>query len=294
MSVVVIGAYTRDLFMYGPRLPGPGETVDCPDYAEAHGGKAANQAVAAARLGASTAIITCLGDDPPGQAALSMFADEHVDTSLTTRTTQSPTGVSFIIVDERGQQLITTCAGASAQLTLADIERASSLLHRASVILLQGEIPFEVSVVAARLAGPNTTVVLDPSPAENVIAHAPFTGVHVVTPNEHEAALLTGTMHPAGAEIAAVTQAPTAIITHGARGAEVYYNGTIAHVPAQNVPVLDTTGAGDAFNGAYAAAISRGLDVLESVEFACRCAAISVQRRFCVPSFARLDEIMSG
>jgi ribokinase len=291
MSVVVVGAYTRDLFMYGPRLPLRGETVNCPDYAEADGGKAANQAVAAARLGAKTWLITGLGADQAGQAALALFANEAVDISYSRIGDAAHTGVGFIIVDHDGQQLITTYAGASAQLTVEDIERARPLLGGATALLLQGEIDAGVSLAAARLADQQTYVILDPSPVEAFESVPSLTGVTILTPNEPEAAVLTGLPSATAEQVAAVTGVSTVMITRGGNGVEVFWQGKLHRVPAPRVAAVDTTGAGDAFNGALAAGLDRGLDILAAAHFACRCAAFSVARRFCIPSYATASDV---
>lgn len=291
MSVVVVGAYTRDLFMYGPRLPLRGETVNCPDYAEADGGKAANQAVAAARLGAKTWLITGLGQDQAGQAARSLFANEAVDISYSRIDDAAHTGVGFIIVDHDGQQLITTYAGASAQLRIEDIERARPLLGSAAILLLQGEIDASVSLAAARLAGKQTCVILDPSPVEAFEGVPSLTGVTILTPNEPEAAVLTGLPSATAEQVAVVTGVSTVVITRGGNGVEIFWQGKLHHVPAPQVTVVDTTGAGDAFNGALAAGLDRGLDVLAAAHLTCRCAAFSVGRKFCIPSYPTASDL---
>lgn len=291
MSVVVVGAYTRDQFMYGPRLPLRGETVNCLDYAEAHGGKGANQAVAAARAGARTWLITGLGQDLNGALAQALFAEEGVDTSYSRIAAESKTGVGFIIVARDGQQLITTFAGAGAELSVADVQKAEHVIRDASVLLLQGEIGSEVSLAAAELAGSETHVVLDPSPVEAFEGVGSFHGVDILTPNDPEAVILTGTADPSAAQVAEATGISTVIITHGADGAEVFWRNRTYKVLAYTAAVVDTTGAGDAFNGALAAALDHGLDVLAAVHYACRYAAVSVGRRFCIPSYATLAEV---
>ena len=291
MSVVAVGAYTRDLYMFGPRLPGPGETVDCPEYAESHGGKGANQAVAAARLGARTILITRLGRDRFGQEAFSLLEGEGIDMTNVTMDDEVGTGVGFIILDSCGMQLITTYAGASGRMTVEDMEHARPALERAAVLLLQGEIKAEVSLAAAWLAGESTTVVLDPGPAEPFLERGDFTRVDVLTPNEQEAAVLTGKAQPRAVDVQAATGVPMVIVKRGAEGAEVFYNGETQHVPAPPARVVDTTGAGDAFNGTLAAGLDRGLGLIRAVEHACRCASFSVGRKFCIPSFPTLEEV---
>lgn len=287
----MVGAYTRDLFMYGPRLPLRGETVNCPDYDEADGGKAANQAVAAARLGAKTCLITGMGQDQVGQAAQALFAREAVDISYSRIDDAAHTGVGFIIVDHDGQQLITTFAGASAHLTVEDIERARPLLDSASILLLQGEIEADVSLAAARMAGQQTCVILDPSPVEAFESVFSLKGVTILTPNEPEASVLTGLPSPTAEQVAQVTGISTVVITRGGNGVEIFWRGKLHHVPAPPASVVDTTGAGDAFNGALAAGLDRGLDMLAAAHFACRCAAFSVERRFCIPSYPTASDV---
>ncbi len=291
MSVVSVGVYARDLYMFCLRLPKTGETVNSHEYAESHGGKAANQAVAAARLGARTALITRLGKDSIGQIAYDLFQNENLDVSQIIMDDAVGTGASFIILDQKGLQLITNYAGASARLNLKDIERAQPVLQAASTLLLQGEISAEISLFAAKLAGAKTLVILDPSPVEVFSGIKRFENVDILTPNEQEAELLTGRSNPDAAMIAELTGVPTIVITRGADGAEVFHRGKTTHVPSPRVEVVDTTGAGDAFNGAMAAGLDRGLDLNTAIEHACRCASFSVGRRFCIPSFPTLRDI---
>jgi ribokinase len=291
MSIVVVGAYTRDLYMFGLRLPAPGETVDCHEYAESHGGKGANQAVAAARLGTSTTLITRLGADRIGDEAYILLRDEGLDVAHILRGPEAGTGVGFIIVDQHGQQLITTYAGASGRLTIADLECARPALEAASVLLLQGEISAELSLAAARLAGASTSVILDPGPVEPFLALNDFADIDILAPNEHEAAALAGMPSPTAAQLSAVTGVASTIITRGADGAEIYTGGEKYRVSAIDAEVVDTTGAGDAFRGALAAGLDRGLGLVEAGQHASRCASFSVGRKFCIPSFPTLKDI---
>ena len=293
MAVAVVGAYTLDLYMFGERLPGSGETVNCGDYAEAHGGKGANQAVAARRAGASAALIARIGSDPMGESALKLFRDEDLDLSGLVVAAGERTGASFVIVDQAGRQIITTFAGASFSLSLQDVRRANRLLHSASVMLLQGEIDPAVSLAAARRAGSATRVVLDPSPVEAFPDPAVFGPVDILTPNEQEATALTGQVTPSAYDVADACRTPVVLLTRGADGVEVYDHGrmySVAAPPAEKV--VDTTGAGDAFNGALAAALDRGQELRGAVEQACRYASRSVARRFCIPSYPRLDNYL--
>ena len=190
MSVAVVGVYTIDLFMYGPRLPKPGETVNCLQYAESHGGKAANQAIAAKRLGVDTALVTRIGNDRYGQEALKLFRQEELDTRFIYMDEHARTGVGFIVVDQDGIQLITTYAGASSELSEEDLQAAQPVLQAASVLLLQGEIPAQISFAAARLASDSTTVILNPSPIEAFEACSHWSDVDILIVNMQEAMAL--------------------------------------------------------------------------------------------------------
>jgi ribokinase len=291
MSVAVVGAYTKDLYMFGPRLPGPGETVDCPEYAESHGGKAANQAVAAARLGAQTSLITLLGNDRMGDDAFALLASEGLDMTYVRRNDKAGTGVGFIILDQDGLQIITTYAGASGQLTRPMIRQAESMLKEAYVLLLQGEISAEISLYAAQLAGKHAKVILDPGPVEPFLGIGGLDEIDIIVPNQQEAATLTGKANPSPIDVQIATGVPNVIITLGAAGIEIFQGGDVIHIPAPPAQVVDTTGAGDAFNGAIAAGLDRGLDLISASEHACRCASFSVERRFCIPSFPTYKDI---
>jgi ribokinase len=291
MSVAVVGAYTKDLYMFGPRLPRPGETVNCPEYAESHGGKAANQAVAAARLGAQTSLITLLGNDRIGDEAVALLEGEGLDMKHVGRDDQAGTGIGFIILDRNGLQIITTYAGASGQLTRQIVQQAEPILKQASVLLLQGEIDADVSLYAAQLAGTGTRVILDPGPVEPFLNVSRFDEIDIIIPNQQEAATLTGNPDPSPVEVRAATGVPDVIVTLGAAGVEILHGEDVVHVPAPAARAVDTTGAGDAFNGAIAAGLDRGLDLISAAEHACRCASFSVERRFCIPSFPTCEDI---
>lgn len=290
MSVVVVGAYTLDLYMFGDRLPQAGETVNCHTFAQAHGGKGANQAVAARRLGSKTALIARLGGDAIGQAALDLFLAEGIRTEYIVIDKENQTGVGFIIVDKEGRQIITTYAGAGYHLTVADIQQAEQAIKTASALLLQGETNPLASSAAAKLAGSQTMVILDPSPIEAFADINFFEDVDILTPNEQEAAWLVGDEWATAAEVSKATNVPIILLTRGEKGVEVFDNGEVYNIFPPPVQVVDTTGAGDAFNGALAAALDRGFNLRAAVANACRYASLSVSKRFCIPSYARSEE----
>ncbi|MFY1575808.1 PfkB family carbohydrate kinase [Verrucosispora sp. WMMD703] len=305
VTVLAVGAYTVDFYIFGDRLPSVGETVAATGTASAHGGKAANVAVAAARLGGRARFIGAVGGDQEGAEALATLARDGVDVSACPRT-DPPTARSFICLDSRGQQYIMTWAGAADGLT-ADVAAAgAALLRPGAVLVLQGEIPVAVSAAAAAAAVPGVTVVLNPSPVE------PFTQprsdpdaarllarADLVVLNAAECRRLIGEradstrsgLSAEAAQLRRQIRTATVVVTVGAQGALVIREGSEMHVPAPEVKVVDTTGAGDGFVGALAAGIAAGMPLAEAVLLACRAAAVSVTRQFCIPSYPRASEL---
>jgi len=250
-TITVVGSINVDLVVHSARLPRPGETVIGGELSIGAGGKGANQAVAAARLGADVRMVGCVGDDEHGRLALAALSAAGVDIAGV-RTVHKPTGVALVMVDADGRNLISVAPGANADT------RAEG---RHDILLMQLETPFHLP--RAQL------VILNPAPARRV----PLVGVDVVVPNEHEAEELTGETAPEAQKLALERMgAGRAIITRGARGV---YDG--AHHPAFEVAALDTVGAGDAFAGALAAALA--LEVEDPLRFAQAAAALSVTRR---------------
>lgn len=295
MTVWSIGAYVEDKSYYVSTLPRPGESVGAESLLTSHGGKAANQAVAAARLGAPARFVGTVGTDPAGDAARAMFAREGVVAHL--GASGEATGSSAIIVDGSGAQLVVTWPGASASLT---VETALEELQSAvagDVVLLQGEIDHAVTEAVAR-AATYCVVVCNPSPVlEFLGADNVWTCVDVVIANETEAADLMGVQSAdqdgAAEALADVLGVTTTIVTRGAAGAVLFTGGRTVSVTAPPVRAVDTTGAGDAFTGAFAACLSRGGEQADAVADGVVAGAIAVTRRGCVPSFASLDELRS-
>jgi ribokinase len=259
--VLVVGSVNVDLVVTVPSLPRAGETVAGGRFARHGGGKSANQAVAAARFGADVALVAAVGDDEFGTAALDELAAEGVDVTHVARLAGVPTGVAAIVVDAGGENQVAVASGANAALDGARVTAALDTLAPAAgdVVL----VCFEVSdaVVAAALgARGGAAVVLNPAPARPLGAVAGA----LLTPNAGEAAALTGEEDPAraAAVLHARTGAPV-LVTVGARGALLLTDGAVPplELPARPADVVDTTGAGDALNGALAAGLARGLPV---------------------------------
>lgn len=260
--VVVVGSINTDLVVRTPRLPSPGETVLGGDLLTVGGGKGANQAVAAARLGAVTTLIGRVGADPYGQQALRRLAADGVDCAGVRTDPFAPSGVALVLVDDGGENMIAVAPGANTRLTPADVEAAT--LAAGGVLLLQLEIPLDVVRHAAGQARRACLrVVLNPAPAQALPADL-YPLLDVVVPNEHEASLLAGIAAESeqGARVAAEwlrrQGAGAVILTRGAKGALLLDEAGWQDVPAYPIVPLDTTAAGDSFAGTLAWALAAG------------------------------------
>lgn len=267
MDVLVLGSLNMDLVARVDRLPKPGETLTGKSFATVPGGKGANQAVAAARLGATTAMVGRVGDDSFGQVLRSSLRAEKIDTRAIAASAHSPSGTALITVSADDNHII-VIGGANGEISEIDLERLTPLFAQAKVLLLQFEIPLAVVEKAAALAHlAGLTVIVDPAPAEGPLAPDFCEYISILTPNQTEAALLTGkpVEDVAGAIAAAETLQQqgiaVVIVKLGALGSVcATANGSFA-VPAFPVQAIDTVAAGDAFNGALAAALCQ-IDIL--------------------------------
>lgn len=298
-DIVVLGTFVADLAFKAERLPAIGETLLGRGFAMGPGGKGSNQVIACARAGASAAMITRLGRDAFGDMARQAWSRDGVDTSNVVTDEGAPTGAAFIFVStQTGDNAIIVETGAAANLGIADIRAAEPLIAGARVFVTQFEQPIAAALEGLRLArNHGVTTVLNPAPAIPVDPGI-FALCDYVTPNETEAAALTGidTGTDAGAAAAAAALvklgARNALITLGAKGALLHGAAGTHFVPAFRVAkVVDTTGAGDAFNGGFAVAIAEGRPALEAVRFGSAVAAISVQRPGTAPAMPMRSEI---
>ncbi len=297
--VLVVGSSNTDMVVKCSHLPRPGQTVTGGAFVMVPGGKGANQAVAAARLGARVTFVARVGQDSFGEAAIAGYQAEGIDTQYIVRDTEAHTGVALIIVDEQGENLIAVASGANHRLAAGDVRRAAAAFEAADVVLLQLEIPLAAVEEAVRLARQHRVpVILNPAPAvplpDELLAQIAY-----LTPNESEAQGLTGlTVYDEASAATAAEHlrqrgARYVIITLGPRGALVAGPEGQTFVPAYEVAAVDTTAAGDAFSGALAAGLARHMPLAEAVQYATKAAAISVTRMGAQPSLPTDAEVQS-
>ncbi len=283
-TIIVAGSSNTDMVIKTATIPVPGETVLGGTFFMNAGGKGANQAVAAARLGGLIVFICKTGNDIFGKQAKEAFEKEGIDTTYVTIDDLHPSGVALITVDNKGENCIVVASGSNEFLQPADINDAAEKIKKAAVILAQLETPVQtIESIAEFARKENITMVLNPAPAAELNDEL-LAKITVITPNQKEAEMLTGikvTDQPS-AEKAALHLAnkgiQTIIITMGAQGALLYHKNKFSMIASPKVNAVDTTAAGDVFNGALTVALAEGMVMEEAVSFACKAAAIAVTR----------------
>lgn len=299
--IVVLGSINTDLVIRSLELPRPGETVLGGEFYQAAGGKGANQAVAAARSSRDPVLfLAAVGDDLFGRESLGGLQRENLDMRFVKVVAKQPSGIALILVDERGQNLISVASGANLCLRPDDVHAVpTEVWQNARVFVACLESPLETVMAGLRRAKQNgLTTILNPAPADREVLFAVgLCLIDVFTPNESEAALLTGRdVRTADEAEAAARQLQAAgcsrvIITRGEHGCCVFDGEVITHLAAVQVEAVDAVAAGDVFNGALATALAEGRTLLEAAHFASAAAAISVTRRGAQPSIPTRDEI---
>ena len=283
-KIVVIGSTNTDMVVKSKKIPSPGETILGGTFMMNPGGKGANQAVAAARLNGNVTFVTKLGNDLFGEQAKHIFDFEGIDTKYILKDPKSPSGIALIMVDQDGENCIVVAPGSNGTLSAYDIAEEVYGNDPSDVFLMQLEIPVStVEFVAQKVYERKNRVILNPAPARQ-LSNDLLTCIDIITPNEVEAEILTGikVIDAASAEEAAEklrsTGVKNVIITMGAAGAFHLTDKVSKLIPVVPVRAVDTTAAGDVFNGALAVAISEGKDLEEAVVFANKAASISVTR----------------
>jgi ribokinase len=269
--IAVVGSINLDVVVAVERHPAPGETVVGGDRQELPGGKGANQAVAAARLGAAVALVARVGADAAGERLRDGLVAEGVDVAHVVTDADAPTGMALIAVDGAGENTIVVSPGANARVGAGDVDAAREVLAAAPVTLLQHEVPGDA--VAAAIAAAGGTVVLNPAPARALVA-----AVDVLVPNRGELEALAGRGGDPVELARGLERARAVVVTLGAEGAVVVQGERAERIASPRVQAVDTTGAGDAFCGALAQALADGATLVEAARWAVRAAAVSVTR----------------
>jgi ribokinase len=296
-ELLVIGSLNTDLLVRVGSLPGPGETVTGGSFEMSGGGKGANQAVAAARAGASVALVGAVGADEFGARLIEELRGEGVGVAGVARLPDAATGVAAIVVDERGENQIAVASGANHALGARQVRDALGELDlgRAGCVLMSLEVEDEVLVEGA--AAGDMRLVVNPAPARPLPAEL-LERRPILTPNQGEASELTGHDDPSAAAAALLRAgAAAALVTCGARGVLVAAEATVEHLEPPPVAVRDTTGAGDAFSGVLAAGIARGWELRRAARWANAAAALSVTgpgARGGLPSAGEIEAALAG
>jgi ribokinase len=290
--IVVIGSVNADLVVRGPRIPSPGETVTGGSFLQAQGGKGANQAVAAARARAEVTFVARVGDDELGEAAIASLVEESIDVAHITRDPDHATGVALIMVDQAGENAVSVAPGANARLSVHDVEAARAAIESADVLLMQLETPIPtVERAAAIAAAAGTMVILNPAPAR-ALGDSLLSDVDMLTPNEGESTFLTGVEEPDLAATRLVASGVnTVVVTLGPRGAMVLSSGGLSVAEGFPVTAVDSTAAGDAFNGFLAVSLAEGLDLEKAVARACAAGALATTVPGARPSLPFRDSV---
>ncbi|NOU47813.1 MAG: ribokinase [Bacteroidales bacterium] len=283
-KIVVVGSCNTDMVIKAERLPIPGETILGGIFLMNPGGKGANQAVAAARLGGDVTLISKTGNDVFGKQSVVLYNSENVNTDFISSDSKLPSGVALITVDSMGENCIVVASGANANLKPADIDKAIKAIESCNIVLMQLEIPLEtVEYVAELASAKGKKVILNPAPAR-ALSNALLKHLDLIIPNKSEAEILSGIKvtdietAKQAADIIAKKGVDNVVITLGSQGALIREKDTFQFVAAHKVEAIDTTAAGDTFCGALCVGLSEGKSILEAVKLAVKASAITVTR----------------
>ena len=296
-KIVVIGSCNTDMVIKTDRLPLPGETVIGGVFMMNPGGKGANQAVAAARLGGNVSFICKTGNDLFGKQAVELYKSENIATDCIFSDTENPTGVALINVDSKGENCIAVASGANARLNISDIEKAKDVIESAGLVLMQLEIPLETVEYAAQIAHrKGIRVLLNPAPAQP-LSDELLQCLHIIIPNKTEAEMLSGVKvtdwasAKTAADVISKKGIDIVVLTLGSLGALIKDGCQYYEVESLPVETVDTTAAGDTFCGAVSVGLAEGMSITEAVKFAAKASAITVTRMGAQASIPYRQEI---
>lgn len=295
--IVVIGSCNTDMVINTDRLPLPGETIIGGNFFMNAGGKGANQAVAAVRLGGSVSFMAKVGNDHFGSRSIEQYKAEGIDVEHILIDNELPSGVALIMVDANGENCIAVASGANAMLRVEDIDRATGMIERGDIVLMQLETPLDTVEYVARIAHERgKRVILNPAPAQH-LPDSLLKNLYMIIANETETELITGVKITdmesicRAADVMSERGVQNVVITLGSKGAFIKENGAYHKVPAIKVKAVDATAAGDTFCGALCVALAEKKGILEAVEFANKCASVTVTRMGAQSSLPYRSEI---
>ncbi|MCF6093789.1 ribokinase [Microaerobacter geothermalis] len=281
-KVAVVGSINMDLVISSPRIPLAGETILGKEFFTIPGGKGANQAVAASRLGAEVAIIGCVGDDIFGKELLDQLNKEKICRNYVSVFPDVSTGVASITVSEQGENCIVVSPGANYKLTPELVRKGEDFIKEADILLVQLEVPLDAVDEAVRIANEHQVkVILNPAPAKE-LPQSLLEKIDILTPNETEGKLLTTQWVDSNIDVEEIIRSlqklgvKNVVITQGGEGVSYNDHHEIKHLPAYQVNVVDTTAAGDSFNAALGISLAEGASLTEAIQFAQKVAALTV------------------
>jgi len=298
-KIVVVGSCNTDMVIKADRLPVPGETILGGTFFMNPGGKGANQAVAASRMGGNVTLISKTGNDVFGKQSVMLYTAENIKTDFIYSDPKHPSGVALITVDSHGENCIVVASGANAYLIPSDIDKASAEIESSDLVLMQLEIPIEtVEYVAEMATKKGIKVILNPAPAR-ALSNSLLKNLYIIIPNKSEAEILSGIKvsdiesAKQAAQIISAKGVDIVVITLGSQGALIKENNEYHFVEAFKVDAVDTTAAGDTFCGSVCVGLSEGRTILDSVKMAAKAAALTVTRMGAQTSIPYRSELSS-
>jgi len=293
-KILVVGSINMDLVVRVPHAPNPGETVLGGDFETYPGGKGANQAVAASRMGGEVTMVGRVGNDDFGDTLIQGLVENKIKTTYVIKDSEAPSGVAMIAVASNGENIIVVASGANHKVSVEDVNNTRALMRDADVLLLQLESPLDTVTAAVELAKAyDVPVILNPAPAQELSKQL-LAQIDYLTPNQHELEMMTGEKD-IESSIKKIKEwgVKNLIITLGHNGTRVITAGMDKHFPAFEVTAVDTTAAGDAFNGALAVAMAEGKSLVDAVRLAMVAGALSVTKRGAQPSLPDRESVDS-